>query len=464
MYFDQIFIEKIIPDAQIIGSCSGAHIQFAVDSRNVQPGDIFVALPGARIDGHEFVKEAFEHGAKGAMIAASKKDLLKSLSPAQLKDTCIIVVPDTLHALTTLASAWRAQFTYPVVAITGSVGKTSTKERLAQIFTYNNIPCVASAGTQNTRIGLALNMLKMRAEHKVAIFELGISRRGEMAVLAQLLKHTCGVITMIGHAHMEGLGSLADIAAEKRDIFKYFTESSIGIINGDQPILSQVGYSHPVIKFGYKTINQVQARKVQPQNTHMSFVMKLYKEKFNVLLNQPHEGSVLNALAAAAAAYLLGIPSAKIVEAIHQPIAVPGRFEERIISKNKSTLISDCYNANPESMKAALLAFHRINTKKSKLVVIGDMLELGPLAPFWHRQIGRFLRKAPSIRQVILVGNMVQWTKKTIPLGVSVDIVPNWQEAVTLLDAKMVDESMVLVKGSRGMALDNLVNHFTVAE
>lgn len=461
MYFDQKFIKSVLPDVQFIGSFVDDHINFSIDSRAIQPDDVFIALKGTRVDGHDYIEHAVNNGAAGLMIEISKKDILNRFNKSVLADKFIILVNDTLSALTTLAAAWRAQFSYPVVGITGSVGKTSTKERLAQIFIHQSIPCLASSGNQNTRVGLSLNILKMRDYHKVAIFELGISRRGEMAELVKILDPKYAVITYIGHAHMEGLGSLTDIAAEKRDIFKYFNERSIGIINGDQPILSQVGYAHPVIRFGYKTINQVQARKVQPQNTQMSFVLKLYKQKFNVLINQPHEGAVLNALAAAATAYLLGVSPEKIVEGIQQPISVPGRFEECAISKTKSTLINDCYNANPESMKAALLAFHRINTKRSKIAVIGDMLELGPLAPFWHRQIGRFLRKVPSIRQVILVGNMVQWTKKTMPLGVSADIVPNWQEALKILDTKLSDESMVLVKGSRGMALDNIVNHLS---
>lgn len=461
MYFDQKFIQTVLPDVQFIGSFEDDHINFSIDSRTIQADDIFIAIQGARVDGHDFVEQALANGALGAMIETSKKSLLSSLSKELLRDKFFIMVNNTTTALTSLAAAWRAQFSYPVVGITGSVGKTSTKERLAQIFINQNIPCLATSGNQNTRVGLSLNILKMRDYHKVAIFELGISRRGEMAELVKILDPKYAVITYIGHAHMEGLGSLADIAAEKRDIFKYFTERSIGIINGDQPILSNVGYAHPVIRFGYKTINQVQARKVQPQNTQMSFVLKLYKQKFNVLINQPHEGSVLNALAAAATAYLLGVAPDKIVEGIQQPISVPGRFEERTLTQSKSTLINDCYNANPESMKAALLAFHRINTKRSKIAVIGDMLELGPLAPFWHRQIGRFLRKVPSIRQVILVGNMVQWTKKTMPLGVSTEIVASWQEALSVLQSKLTDESMILVKGSRGMALDNLVNHLS---
>ena len=144
------------------------------------------------------------------------------------------------------------------------------------------------------------------------------------------------------------------------------------------------------------------------------------------------------------------------------PVVIAGRFEQRKLSHVQGFMINDCYNANPESMKAALLAFQRIETKAKKIAVLGDMLELGVNSPFWHRQIGRFLRKVPSLKQVILVGNLVQWTKKTIPAGVPVTIVDSWQEAVKHLREQLAhEESAILVKGSRAMGLNNLVDTFT---
>ena len=143
------------------------------------------------------------------------------------------------------------------------------------------------------------------------------------------------------------------------------------------------------------------------------------------------------------------------------PLTLSGRFVERPMKSGKGMIIDDCYNANPESMKAALLAFERIDTTSKKIVVIGDMLELGVNSPFWHRQIGRFLRKAPSLRNVILVGSLVEWTKKTIPVNVKVEHVANWKEAQVVLEKKMDKDSMVLIKGSLGMKLKNLVNELS---
>ena len=461
MRFDQHFLKGVLPEAIIPYATFPEDIAFSVDTRTLKPNDVFVALAGAQVDGHNYLALALEKNAAGLIIAANKKSVLDSLDQKILKNKLVILVPDTLQAFIKLARAWRDQFTYPVVGITGSVGKTSTKEILKSILKVQGISFTASEGNQNTRVGVAINIFKMRSHHQAAIFELGISKRGEMAELAKIARPTTAVITCIGHAHMEGLGSLSDIALEKRDIFKYFSENSIGIINGDQALLAQVGYPHPVIKFGLKTINQIQARKIHATGSHVSFVLKIYKEKYNVVLQNPHEGAVLNSLAATSVAYLLNVPCAKIIEGIQQPLKVVGRFEERALSAKKGKIIHDCYNANPESMKAALLAFQKIDTKAQKIAVLGDMLELGVNSPFWHRQLGRFLRKVPSLKHLILVGDMVKWTHKTVPVGISVDIVPNWKEAVEKLEGQLAQESIVLVKGSRGVALDNLVQKFT---
>lgn len=459
--FDEQFIRRILPECTIIAHEYPNDARFSVDTRTLQPGDIFIALQGAQIDGAVFVHEALKKGASGLVVAQSSQDFLKKIDASILQKKWIMVVSDPLDALVKLAMAWRAEFKYPVIAITGSVGKTSTKEMLAQILTSNGTPYIASQGNQNTRIGIALNILRMRSEHEAAIFEVGINKRNEMAELSRILKPSCAIITGVGHCHMEGLGSLADIALEKRDVFKYFTEQNIGIVNGDVPALAQVSYMHPVIKFGSKTTNQIQARKIRIHNSSVTFVMKIYKEKHTVTLLKPHAGVVFNALAATAAAHLLGVPHAVILKSIQQPLHVPGRFEQKELKSSKGTIINDCYNANPESMKAALLAFQSIQTSAQKIAVLGDMLELGVNSPFWHRQLGRFLRKVPSLKQVILVGDLIKWTKKTAPAGLTVEVVPTWAEAVERLGSKISEESVILVKGSNGVGLRNLVDAFT---
>lgn len=462
MLLDELFIRKTLDDVSILNNSIPHEPTFTIDSRKVDKKSIFVALVGKKHNGHDFISDALTNGALGIMIAANQKESLNAVSRALLKQAVIIIVPDPLRALRDLAIAWRAQFNIPIIGVTGSVGKTSTKEFISSILTSAKKAHLVSAGNQNTQYSLPLNILKLRPEHEAAVFEMGISRPGEMATLADIVRPTIGVITAIGHSHMEGLGSLQDIALEKRTIFNCFTENNIGVINGDQPLLSRVSYSHPVIKFGFKTTNQIQARKVRIIDTHTKFVLKIYQNKYNVTINKPHLGAVSNTLAAAAVGHLLGISPEAIIEGIQKPTVVAGRFERKKLRSGTGTLINDCYNANPESMKAALLAFQEIETHAKKIAVIGDMLELGVNSPFWHRQVGRFLRKVSSLKQVILVGNMVEWTKKTIPLGIEVIHVPTWSDAVGELERVVAhQESMVLVKGSLGVGLLNLVNQCT---
>ncbi len=462
MRFDEQFIRQIISDVSIYGAIP-INPTFSVDSRTVSLHDIFVALPGEHHDGHSFVVDALKKGASGALIASDKKkgcqDALKN---EQLENKALIIVPDPKKALIALAMAWREQFNCPVIGITGSMGKTYTKETVAYLFETSGMLFIASHSNQNTQIGVALNIFRLRSFHEVAVFEMGVNRRGEMELLAKIVKPTIGVITSIGHSHMEGLGSLHDIALEKRDIFKYFTEDDIGIVNGDQPLLASVSYPHPVIKFGLKTTNQIQARKVRVVDARTRCVLKVYKDKYDVVLSNPHAGAVTSALVTAALAHVLLVPHDKMREAIQKPVKVAGRFEQRALCIGKGIMISDCYNANPESMKASLIALQQIETSAVKIAVLGDMLELGVNSPFWHRQIGRFFRKVPSLKKVILVGNLVQWIEKTLPIGVEVERAETWQDATNIL-SKMTQsqENMILVKGSNGVGLLNLVARCT---
>lgn len=462
MRFDGQFIKQIIPEVSIHGGPVPSDPLIFTDSRLVEPGSIFVALKGAHADGHDFVLQVIEKGAAALMIALDREnEVLKQIPEKEKYKICIIAVPDPATALIRLATAWRSQFAYPVIGITGSIGKTSTKELLSHVLDLNQTPHVASHGNQNTKIGAAINMLRMREHHKVAIFEMGINKRGEMANLSYMIKPTTAVITMIAHSHMEGLGSLQDIAIEKRNIFKYFLPDQVGVINGDIPLLSNVSYPHPVIKFGTKTTNQIQARKVRISGTHISFVLKIYQEKYPIIIKHSHVGVINNALAVAAVAHLLNIPHDIIVQAIQQPCVVTGRFERRQLRNTPGIMIHDCYNANPESMKAALHAFEHMDTKAQKIAVLGDMLELGINSSFWHRQLGRFLRKVPSLKKVILVGSLVESTLKTAPVGLQIVIVSTWKDAVKELQDSLTQESVVLVKGSRGTGLWQLVEQLS---
>jgi len=457
MNLDKKYIASILVDAEWVGApFEGELPQGVVDSRLVTPGVFFAALPGKVTDGHQFLADACMKGAVLLVVSRTHVEQIRDIL-RQYPRVAALVVSDVLRALVTLARAWRAQCAIPVIGITGSVGKTSTKELISTMLRFADIPHIASYGNQNTLLGAALTMLRVRAWHKVAVFEMGISKRGEMHKIAEMVRPTIGVITYIGHSHMEGIGGLEDIAAEKRSLFSFLNSDEIGIILGDQPLLSNVSYAHPVVRFGTKMINQVQARKVKEAGDRITFILKIYGDRYPLVLSINNKVHVYHALAAAAVGEVLKIPRACIISAIQKPIEVRGRNQEIPLREVQGTLIHDAYNAIPESMKAALLAFEQRTNASKKIAVLGDMLELGVTGTFWHRQLGRMVRKVPSLDHVILVGTHVQATTHTLPRGLSYEIVPTWQEAVGCVRNELVDGAVVLVKGSRGVALDRLV-------
>lgn len=458
--FDKKFVLSVLPDAQILHGEFPHEIMVSIDTRTLSAGDIFVALSGSVADGHEFIKRALDKGAAGVIMNIDKRAILDTCDQALLKTKLVILVKDTYQALYKLAAAWRAQFTYPVIGITGSIGKTSTKETLSNIINLTGKPFIATPGNYSSLLGLSLSLLRMRDYHTVGIFEVGISKRGEMSQCADVLRPTIAAIIYVGHSHVEGLGSLADIAAEKRHIFKHFKTDSIGIINGDQSVLAHVGYMHPVLKFGIKSTNQLQARKIRVNSDHSDFILKIYHTKYQVRLASPHEGAIYHALAAASIARILGIDDATIVAGVSQPLAVAGRFQQLPLNAGNGMIINDCYNASPESIKASLLAVETIKTQAYKVAVLGDMLELGVDSAFWHRQIGRFLRKTPSIQELILVGTCVKETQSLVPAGITCSVVETVEGAIKRLRELHDRELLVLVKASRGMHLDRIVDTF----
>ena len=463
MCFDQVFLKTVLPEAVIVAGNFPENGSFGVDSRTLDKNQIFVAIQGSQVDGHQFIEDALSKGA-GVIAALKHRSSLESLVAKYGNSKFVVLVEDPLQALYALARAWRLQITAPVVGITGSVGKTTTKEYAAFILKQDGQNCFASEGNQNTLLGIALNLLKMRKEHAVGLFEVGLQLRGEMVKLVDLLRPTTAVITCIGHSHMQGLGSLVTIAAEKRAVFAFFTERNIGMINGDQSVLADVGYPHPVIRFGQKTTNQIQARKIKTADGKITFILKLYHKKYTIELNHTHQGMVNNILAATAIAYQCGVKDEVIVAAIHHLPTYNQRFEVCALKDKKGIIIDDCYNASPESVKAALLAFENMKGVGKKIAVLGDMLELGEESHFWHRQVGRFLKKSRSVNHLVLVGGAMKAVKETAPYGMPIEMFESWQDALERLQSLIQDDSAVLVKGSRGMQLEHIVKAFAHKE
>lgn len=456
MHIDADFVLKVLPHTLIQGSLP-VNANFSVDTRTIQKGDVFVALIGQQVDGHNFIDQALEHGASGFILQASQQEKILAKYQKAFENKAVLFVDDTMQALTQLAYAWRSKFSYPVVAITGSVGKTTTKEMVRNILKQTMKKYLVSSGNQNTLIGVSLNILNMRPEHDVAVFEVGIGQVGSMKKIIELLRPTFAIITYVGHSHTQGLGDVAHVAREKREIFSKFSESDIGLINGDQPELTDVSYIHPVIRFGKKTTNQIQARKIVFQQNSVSFIAKIYQKKYLVVLPSCNQVRVTNALAAIAIGKVLGIPDEILIKGVEQPAVVPGRFQV-LPHPSGSVLIHDAYNSNPESVKASLLAFDRYQTTLKKVVILGDMMELGDQTVFWHRQLGRMIGKVSNVACVILIGKYVQHTKKTLPIGVKTYCFANIDEAYEQLKSMLLQKDKVfLCKASHSLRFAELI-------
>lgn len=462
MRLDCTFFSAVVPDAVFVGKRPVLGGPWVIDSRQATPGATFVALRGNTLDGHDFIADAIARGATSVVVAEEQHSCLEKLSHGDRENTCFIIVPNVFDAVVAVAHAWRSQFSVPVVGVTGSIGKTTTKELIAAMVRKSGKKCLVSAGNYNTVLGAALTLLTLTDEHHCAVLEMGISRRGEMAKLADLIMPTMGVITQVAHQHMDGLGSLSDIASEKRMIFKNFKPDNIGVVFGDQTLLGGVAYQHPVVKFGCKMTNQVQARRISLSQTQLSCVLKLYDERHPLVLPTVHRGWLMSALASSAAAYFLDVPSSCIIEAIQTMPPVRSRFQPVPLKKFKGTVIDDAYNANPESMKEAILAFDRLDLSGKKIAILGDMLGLGANSEFWHRQLGRFLRKTTSIDRVIFVGENIKAATKTTPRWVVCETVESWQDALALVEGYLSEEGAVLVKASHDVGLYKIVEHLSV--
>jgi UDP-N-acetylmuramoyl-tripeptide--D-alanyl-D-alanine ligase len=458
--FNKDFFHKTFNNAIFRHDTTKKITGFAIDSRLVKSNDVFIALSGEKVDGHCYIDEALKNGAVVLILEKEKKNYLKHIDLVLLENVLIIFVDDTLQALVALAKNWRVRFSYPVVAITGSLGKTTTKEMVVNICKTAQFPIVFSQKNQNTLLSLCLNILNMRHSHCAAVFEVGIDDVGQMEIKADILRPTIAVITCVAPAHTQVLGKMRDVAREKKKIFSFFEKKHIGIVNGDQQLLNNDTYHYRVITFGHKKTNNIQARSVKLP----CFILKLYDQAHCVQLPIEHRGLVANALAAASVAHVLGISFADIVDGIKTFVFSDRRFEKKQLAKKRGIIISDCYNANPVSMKAALQSFNYMKCIGIKIAVLGDMKELGNKELFWHRQIGRFLHKYDNIDVLVLVGLLAKYISQTAPKHMKIYFVSDWQEATKKVNDLLgkIEDSLVLVKGSSAMKLGYLVDKISV--
>lgn len=419
------------------------------DSRAVQAGDLFVALRGERFDGHGFVAQA---GAAGA-VAALVSDWVDTPLP-QMK------VDDTLVGLQALGAAWRRRFRMPVVGVTGSNGKTTTKQMLAAIFAARG-PVLATRGNLNNHIGVPLTLLSLREEHRTAVVEMGANHAGEIAQLAALAKPDVGVVTQAGDAHLEGFGSREGVARAKGELFAAL-DGGIAVINADDRyagLWTQMASKVSQIRFGLQQPADVSASaiadEVFEQGPGSRFRLHTPSGDVTVRLPVPGRHNVMNALAAAGCAIALGVDVQDIAVGLARVEPAQGRLSWKTTAEG-ARLIDDSYNANPSSLRAGmeLLAANA----GRRWLVLGGMGELGPEAPRLHREAGETAR-ALGIDGLFALGPLAAEAAKGF--GDGAQAFDDVAALVAALRPQLDSHTTVLIKGSRSARMERVVELLT---
>ncbi|MCL2093258.1 MAG: UDP-N-acetylmuramoyl-tripeptide--D-alanyl-D-alanine ligase [Treponema sp.] len=426
----------------------------SLDSREISPGGLFVALRGSLHDGHRYVEAAFAAGARGAMVAASAMEdpSLGLLGAAQKWKGFLLVVEDTLKGLQDAAGAYLKQFTNLLtIGITGSAGKTTTKEISAAIIGQEK-SVVMNQGNLNSETGLPLSVFNVRSHHEVGIFEAGMNRRGEISELAKVLNPRLALITNIGTAHIGILGTKDAIAEEKKQIFSQFTHNNTALIPAEDPYRDFLAAGLPgrVVFYGPSSLKGLGAcRDLGLLGTEITWESKTAR------FGLPGPAMLQNALAAAALASEMGLGPDSIRRGLESVKPLFGRGE---IFQGRTTLIRDCYNSSPESARSALDFCDSLDWPGRRIYVIGSMLELGDSSAEAHGALGRRLVSSKG-DMVYLFGEetkaaaeIFESEEKGIPFFHTQDM----EHLSRALNEYIQPGDLVLLKGSRGCALESL--------
>lgn len=417
---------------------------FSTDSRECKQGVMFVPVRGEKVDGHTYIDKAFENGASASF---TDHELHSPERP-------LVLVNDCRAALQKTAAWYRSQFEIPVVGITGSVGKTTAKEMVAQALTASfNVH--KTAGNQNSQVGVPVTVCGLKKEHTAAVIEMGVSMPGEMARIAAVVKPTCAVMTNIGVSHIEFMKTRQNILAEKTHIADYLPEDGVLFVNGDDDLLPTLKDTcgHRVVTFGLSPRCDWRASGLNEADKGTFFTCQgPGGQQAEVFVPTAGEHNVRNALSAIAVAVFLGVPLADAVRAIGAYKTPPMR--QQILSLSGLTLIDDSYNASPDSMRSALDVLASRNAEGKRAAVLADMLELGNFSREGHTAVGKYAREK-GVELLVAVGELA----KDIALGYGENA--HWfatnGEAAEFLLSRLFPGDAVLVKGSRGMKTDEIV-------
>ncbi|MEP7182101.1 MAG: UDP-N-acetylmuramoyl-tripeptide--D-alanyl-D-alanine ligase [Betaproteobacteria bacterium] len=435
----------------VAGRLYGESVRFgrvATDTRSLAPGDLFVALKGERFDGHDFVAAALEHGAAAAMVAA---DRARSLAGN------LIAVADPLAALAVLAAYWRDQFALPVIVVVGSNGKTTVNQMLTAILRahHGEAHVLATGGNFNNAIGLPLTLLGLRDEHAVAAIELGMNHRGETAELAAVAQPTIAVINNAQREHQEFMQSVAEVAAEHADLILALTADGIAVINADDAFVDvwrdaahRKGVA--VVEFGLDHPAAVRGRWA-PTATGATLDVATPAGDATVHLSAPGRHNASNALAAATAALATGVPLPAVIRGLEAFRPVAGRLVP-IAAASGARVIDDTYNANPDSVRAAIDVL--ATATAPRWLALGDMGEVGAHGPAYHREVGEHARRA-GIERMLTTGTLA--AEAAAAFGAGAEHFATVDALAAHVAANATAGVTVLVKGSRFMRMERVV-------
>ena len=432
--------------------CGSLETQFnsiTTDSRKAGDGVLFIPLIGDKFDGHEFIKAAFDMGAAATLTSKDTEPLI---------DKTIIKVEDTLKAFRDIAAYYKAKYRIPTVAVTGSVGKTTTKDMLYAALNerYNTIK---TPNNFNNEIGVPITVLMQEAEHEAAVIETGMNHFGELERLAAIIKPDAAVITNIGMSHIENLGSQEGILKAKLEITKYFDENNTLILNGDDKLLSTVkSDKYKIIRYGIDNPeNDVFAKNIVNKGLNgVEFTAVAEGKEYGVRVSLPGRHNVYNALAAICTGLVFGVGVEESIAGIANCQYTTQRLE--IIHHKGIEIINDCYNASPDSIRAAL-SIMPYSLQKRKVAILGDVLEMGDFAKQAHYELGKAIIEN-KIDLLVTVGeNAGEIANGAAELGVTNSVAfDKTLGAVNYVKENITDSDCVLVKASHGMQFEEIVD------
>ncbi|AOT68465.1 UDP-N-acetylmuramoyl-tripeptide--D-alanyl-D-alanine ligase [Geosporobacter ferrireducens] len=455
----KLTIDEILNATQgeyLSGNITETVVQVTTDSRKVRGGELFIPLIGINFDGHDFISQAVQ---QGAAVVLTQRVLENSIIDSS--KACFIAVKDTLKALQDLAKYYLRNFTIPIVAVTGSTGKTTTKDLVHSVL-QQKYKVLKSEGNFNNHIGLPLSVFQLQKEHEAAIFEMGMSALGEIDTLAEIVRPNISVITNIGLSHIEHLGSQENILEAKMEITNYLNAEDVLIVNGDDAFLKNLNNQSHLFKKFYVGLNSncdLKAENIINLGEEgSSFDVVLNEKKVNFRLCVPGDHNIYNALSAIAVGLCLDMDSSEIQRGIQAYKGSDMRLHIMGIQDNIK-VINDVYNASPDSMKAAISVLSKAVAKR-RIAVLGDMLEMGHYTKMGHYTVGCEVAKE-SIDLLIVVGTASAYIAEgAIDHGFDrqkIIVCDNNQEITTYLRKNMQAEDIILVKGSRGMKMEEIV-------